>query len=212
MLGARTAFRFGFAAAAFLVALRAVAAFTLGFVDCFFAFAVFDFGEAALALRRVALAGRFLAAAIAAPEIAPIAVPTTGMPRAVPARAPATAPPKVLLAVPSSDALASWVFSLSSILLSLTLIKKTVALVRPTVNHDDLAHVNYLLFLVSYAIRRLGCRRNSCVKGAPPLAAGRLLSFEQMVIFWSVKLATLPHRHLCLDRSCPLLGGFIGPR
>ena len=37
---------------------------------------------------------------MAAPESAPITVPTTGTPNAVPATAPATAPPRVLPAVP----------------------------------------------------------------------------------------------------------------
>ncbi|MGB6440325.1 MAG: hypothetical protein WBE89_13555 [Methyloceanibacter sp.] len=99
---ARPAFRTGFLAAVFLVALRALAVFALGFGDCFFAFELFFFGDAgaAFALRRVALGVRFFAAPIAAPESAPITVPTTGTPKAVPAIAPATAPPMVLLVLP----------------------------------------------------------------------------------------------------------------
>jgi hypothetical protein len=56
--------------------LRALAVFALGVVDCFFAFELFFFGDAdaAFAFRVV----RFLAAPIAAPERAPITVPTTG--------------------------------------------------------------------------------------------------------------------------------------
>jgi hypothetical protein len=104
---ARPAFRAGFLAPAFAVflatgfleALRTLALFALGFVDCFFLVELFFFADAALAFR-VALEVRFLAAPIAAPESAPITVPTTGTPNAVPATAPATAPPRVLPAVP----------------------------------------------------------------------------------------------------------------
>jgi hypothetical protein len=100
------------------------AALAFGFVDCFLA--VFAFGEA---LRRVTLAGRFLAAAIAAPEIAPIAVPTIGMPDAV----PATAPPKVLLAVFESVSVAP--LSLSSVHVSLPKLREmTLAFVSLAVN------------------------------------------------------------------------------
>ena len=106
------ALRFGFDAAVFLGAFRAVAAFALGFVACLFALAVFALGDAALTLGRVAFVGRFLAAAIAAPDSAPIAVPTIGMPSAVPATAPATAPPRVLLVAP--ETVSSVALSLSS--------------------------------------------------------------------------------------------------
>src|SRR6478672_1520442 len=112
----------GFFTAVFLVALRALAVFALGFVDCFFAFELFFFGDAesAFALRRVALGVRFLAAPIAAPESAPITVPTTGRPKAVPAIAPATAPPMVLLVLPVVPEPAS-AAPLSMSLLSLSL-------------------------------------------------------------------------------------------
>jgi hypothetical protein len=117
---ARAAFRAGFLAAAFAVflaagfleALRALAVFALGFVDCFFFVELF--GNAAFAFR----VGRFLAALIAAPESAPITVPTTGMPNAVPATAPATAPPRVLPAVPVPVSASP--LSLSSMSLSLS--------------------------------------------------------------------------------------------
>jgi len=88
-----------FLAAGFLEALRALAVFALGFVDCFFLVEAFFFGDAAFAFR-VVLEVRFLAAPIAAPERAPITVPTTGTPSAVPATAPAAAPPRALPAVP----------------------------------------------------------------------------------------------------------------
>jgi hypothetical protein len=121
---ARPAFRAGLLAAAFAVlaaglleALRALAVFALGFVDCFFLVELFFFGDAAFAFR-VALEVRFLAAPNAAPESAPITVPTTGTPNAVPATAPATAPPRVLPAVPVPVSASP--LSLSSMSLSLS--------------------------------------------------------------------------------------------
>ena len=73
----RRALRVGFAVAVFLEALRALAVFALGFVDCFFfVVELFFFGDAAFAFRVV----RLLAAPIAGPERAPITVPTTGTP------------------------------------------------------------------------------------------------------------------------------------
>ena len=91
------AFRLGFLAAVFLVALRAVAGFVFVLVDRLVV-ELFFFGAAADFAFRVGV--RFLAAPIAAPESAPITVPTTGTPSAVPATAPAAAPPTVLPAVP----------------------------------------------------------------------------------------------------------------
>jgi hypothetical protein len=93
------AFRLGFLAAVFLVALRAVAGFVFVLVDRLVV-ELFFFGAAADFAFRVGVLARFLAAPIAAPESAPITVPTTGTPSAVPATAPAAAPPKVLPAVP----------------------------------------------------------------------------------------------------------------
>ncbi len=110
----RRALRVGFAVAVFLEALRALAVFALGFVDCFFVVELFFFGDAAFAFRVV----RLLAAPIAAPERAPITVPTTGTPSAVPATAPAAAPPRVLPAVPMPVLRALPSLSLSSIFLS----------------------------------------------------------------------------------------------
>jgi hypothetical protein len=97
------AFRIGLLAIVFLVALRVLAGFVLGFVDRFLVVAFF-FGDAAadFPLR----VGRFLAAPIAAPESAPITVPTTGTPNAVPTTAPAAAPPTVLPAVPMAVSVA----------------------------------------------------------------------------------------------------------
>jgi hypothetical protein len=94
------AFRIGFLAAVFLVALRELV--DAAFVDRFLVVELFFFGDAAFAFRVV----RFLAAPIAAPESAPITVPTTGVPSAVPATAPTAAPPKVLPALPMAVSVA----------------------------------------------------------------------------------------------------------
>ena len=91
------AFRLGFLAAVFLVALR-VAGFVFAFVDPLVV-ELFFFGAAADFAFRVGVLARFLVALMAAPESAPITVPTTGTPSAVPATAPAAAPPRVLPAV-----------------------------------------------------------------------------------------------------------------
>jgi hypothetical protein len=124
---ARAAFRAGFLAAAFAVfflavgffeALRALAVFALGFVDCFFLVELFFFCNAAFAFR----VGRFLAAPIAAPESAPITVPSTGTPSALPATPPATAPPSVLPAVLVSVSVV--LLSLSSMFLTPSLAKR----------------------------------------------------------------------------------------
>jgi hypothetical protein len=91
------AFRLGFLAAVFLVALR-VAGFVFAFVDPLVV-ELFFFDAAADFAFRVGGLARFLIALMAAPESAPITVPTTGTPSAVPATAPAAAPPRVLPAV-----------------------------------------------------------------------------------------------------------------
>ena len=80
------AFRLGFLAAVFLVALR-VAGFVFAFVDPLVVELFFFAGAAAYFAFRVSVLARFLAAPIAAPESAPITVPTTGTPSAVPATA-----------------------------------------------------------------------------------------------------------------------------
>jgi hypothetical protein len=108
------AFRPGFLAVVFLVALRALVGFVFVLVDrlvvglFFFAGAAADFFAGATAdfAFLVGVLVRFLAAPIAAPESAPITVPMTGAPSAVPATAPAAAPPRVLPAVPMAESVA----------------------------------------------------------------------------------------------------------